>query len=56
MEMNKSRAVFRDSKALGVQVLIFFQHPNVTEGILEEVENAVTPSVELPGNGMQQKQ
>ncbi|XP_039408824.1 uncharacterized protein LOC120410082 isoform X3 [Corvus cornix cornix] len=31
-------------------------HPNTTEGILEELENAVTPSVEFLGNGKQQKQ
>ncbi|XP_031952374.1 uncharacterized protein LOC116438003 [Corvus moneduloides] len=31
-------------------------HPKATEGILEEVENAVAPSVEFLGNGKQQKQ
>ncbi|XP_031952373.1 uncharacterized protein LOC116438002 isoform X2 [Corvus moneduloides] len=30
--------------------------PKATEGILEEVENAVAPSVEFLGNGKQQKQ
>lgn len=53
MERNKSRDVIPDSEAL---VLISFQHPNATEGILEELENAVAPSVEFLGNGKQQKQ
>lgn len=54
--MSKSRYVIPDKKALGAQVLISFQQLNTTEGILEEVENTVTPLVELMGNGKQQKQ
>lgn len=45
--MNKFRDVIPDSKALEAQVLIFFQHPNATEGVLEEVGNAVALLVEF---------
>lgn len=56
MEMNKPKDVIPDSKVMEARVLIFFQQPNATEEILEEVENTLTPLVEFLGNGKQQKQ
>lgn len=44
LEIYKSGDVIPDSKALGAQVLIFFQQPNPTEGILEDMKKSC-PSI-----------